>query len=226
MNEAQENWRDKGWELVCGFLDSDELVALRQESERLLAQPELFEDRGAVVNSTSRRDRLDPVIDISPRFAALAGDPRLMEEVGRALGGKAQLFKDKFIAKPPGAPGYGAHQDGAYWPGLGIDPDRFLTAVLFLDDCRSDQGPIECVRGPHGALLTEAGKVADPEDATLGTFVPVEASAGDLLLLHAFTPHRSGPNRSGSMRRALFFTFGADDRPDLYGAYQSARTRA
>ena len=132
------------------------------------------------------------------------------------LGGEAQLFKDKFIAKPPGAPGYGAHQDGAYWPGMGLDPRRFVTAVLFLDDAANENGAIECVSGCH-ELLTDPETIADPDESLLGAFVTVKAEAGDLLLLHAFTPHRSGPNRSRSMRRTLLFTYGVDDRPDLYG---------
>jgi ectoine hydroxylase-related dioxygenase (phytanoyl-CoA dioxygenase family) len=48
----------------------------------------------------------------------------------------------------------------------------------------------------------------------------IEAKAGDLLLLHSLTPHRSGSNRSGDMRRALLFTYGVDPRPDLYAVYK------
>ena len=48
----------------------------------------------------------------------------------------------------------------------------------------------------------------------------IEAKAGDLLLLHSLTPHRSGTNRSDGMRRALLFTYGVDPRPDLYGVYK------
>ena len=143
--------------------------------------------------------------------------------VEAVLGGEARLMKDKFIAKPPGANGYAAHQDGAYWPGMGLDVDRFLTAVLFLDDSRAENGAIECAPGFHRALLTGPDEVADPDESDLGEFTTIEAKAGDLLLLHSLTPHRSGPNRSNGMRRALLFTYGVDRRPDLYDIYRRGR---
>jgi ectoine hydroxylase-related dioxygenase (phytanoyl-CoA dioxygenase family) len=174
--------------------------------------------------SKSRSDRLDPVIDVSPPFDALARDPRLLALADSLLGGGAQLLKDKFIAKPPGAVGYGTHQDAAYWPGLGIDLARFLTAILFLDDAVPENGAIECVPGSHGVLLTDPDVIADPDESLLGPFRLIEARAGDLLLLHALTPHRSGPNRTDGMRRVVMFTYGVDPRPDLYRLYRQPAT--
>ena len=214
------DWESKGWALIPGFLSADQLVALRREAGILLGNPALFDERGSVPNSAQRSDRLDPVIDISPELAALARDERLRDVVGTFLGGEAQLLKDKFIAKPPGARGYGPHQDGAYWPGLGIDPRRFLTAVLFLDDSTAEKGAIECAPGHHGQLLTDPESIADPDEAALGRFEIIEARAGDLFLLHALTPHRSGPNRSDDMRRTILFTYGVDARTNLYSLYQ------
>ena len=216
---AEGGWDASGWALHPGFLPAEEVGELVREAERLTADPALSAGRGAVPNSATRSDRIDPVIDLSPRFAALARDPRLTELAGRLLGGDVQLMKDKFIAKPPGAKGYATHQDAAYWPGLGIDARRFLTAVLFLDDSTAAKGAIECASGHHLSLLTNPDRIADPDETRLGEFTTIEAKAGDLLLLHALTPHRSGPNRSDSMRRALLFTYGVDARPELYTIY-------
>lgn len=215
-----DDWETKGWVLVDGFVGGDELEQLRREADRLWQDQSLFGSRGAVPNSATRSDRLDPVIDLSAPFAALARDPRMLGVVSGVLGGKAQLMKDKFIAKPPGAGGYAAHQDGAYWPGMGLDVSRFLTAILFLDDATAERGAIECAPGYHRQYLTDPDAIADPDEAQLGPFTTIEAAAGDLLLLHALTPHRSGPNRSTGMRRALLYTFGVDPRPDLYAIYK------
>jgi ectoine hydroxylase-related dioxygenase (phytanoyl-CoA dioxygenase family) len=214
------DWESNGWALVPGFLSMKEIADLRSEAERLCADAALFEERGAVPNSTARSDRLDPVIDVSQIFANLARGDRLVGLVRETLGGEPQLMKDKFIAKPPGAAGYAAHQDAAYWPGLGVDPGRFLTAIIFLDDATAEKGAIECVSGLHGELLTDPDSIADPDEATLGAFTMIEAKAGDLLLLHSLTPHRSGSNRSEAMRRALLFTYGVDPRPNLYALYK------
>jgi ectoine hydroxylase-related dioxygenase (phytanoyl-CoA dioxygenase family) len=220
-----DGWNANGWALVSGFLDADEVAELRQEADRLCKNEALFQARGAVPNSVTRSDRLDPVIDVSPPFAALARDRRLLALVSGILGGEAQLFKDKFIAKPPGAAGYATHQDAAYWPGLGLDLDRFLTAAIFLDESTAEKGAIECAGGHHLQLLTDPDKVADPDESGLGQFTTVEAKTGDLILIHALTPHRSGPNRSSDTRRALLFTYGIDPRPDLYDLYKQLQLR-
>ena len=220
-----DDWAANGWALLGGFLGPDEVAELRQEAELLCADKALFAARGAVPNSATRSDRLDPVIDVSRTFAALALDRRLHAIASNALDGQAQLLKDKFIAKPPGASGYATHQDGAYWPGLDADLNRFLTAVIFLDDSTAENGAIECAPGHHRELMTAPDTVADPDETGLGPFTTIEAKSGDLLLIHALTPHRSGPNSSGGMRRALLFTYGVDPRPDLYGVYRQLRQR-
>lgn len=220
---AREEYRAKGWALINRFLGEAEVADLRREAERLVEDQALFVERGTIPMSMSRTDRLDPVIDVSPPFAALARDPRLLALAGSFLGGDAQLMKDKFIAKPPGAVGYGTHQDGAYWPGLGFDLTRFLTAILFLDDATAENGAIECVADSHSALLTDPDVIADPDENQLGSFNLIEARSGDLLLIHALTPHRSGPNRTALPRRVVMFTYGVDPRPDLYRRYHEPR---
>lgn len=223
VRPLREEWNRQGWALVPGLIGAGELAGLRREAERLWADQSHFGERGAVPNSPTRSDRLDPFIDLSPVFADLARDPRLLAVVGEALGGEPQLMKDKFIFKPAGSGGYEAHQDGAYWQGLGLDLDRFLTAFLFLDDATADNGAVQCTSGQHHGLLTPLGVIADPTEDQLDDFTLVEAAAGDLLLVHALTPHRSGPNRTAAMRRALAFTYGVDARPDIYSLYQQVR---
>lgn len=220
--EGRGDWRRDGWCVVEDVLGEAELEDLRREAERLCADTRSFADRGMVPISPRRLDRLDPVIDLSPPFHVLARDPRLLAAAREVLGDEPQLFKDKFIAKPPGAAGYCAHQDGAYWQDFGLSPADFLTIVCFLDDCTAENGAIECASGLHSALLTEPGVIADVDEASLScAFTIIEARAGDVLLLHSLTPHRSGPNRSRGMRRALLFTYAVDSRPDLYGRYQA-----
>ena len=66
------DWEANGWELIPGFLGPEEIALLQAESDRLCGNTALFDERGAVPNSSARSDRLDPVIDVSPMFAALA----------------------------------------------------------------------------------------------------------------------------------------------------------
>jgi hypothetical protein len=219
---GQREWRSRGWTLVPGFLGEGRLAALRGECDRLKQQPALFEQRGAVPFSLRRTDRLDPVIDVSPEFRSLAHDPDLLLLIGEAIGGPLQLFKDKYIAKPPGTNGYGLHVDGAYWLGMDLDLDRFASAMIFIDDSTLDKGVVECANGWH-ALGVAGEPVTDPLEGSAGVLVQVEATAGDVLLLHARTPHRSNGNHSAEPRRVLLFTYGVDARPGLYDRYQQHR---
>lgn len=223
IERSAQDLKAKGWALLAGFLTPNELADLRREADRLWADPALFDTRGAVPNSAKRNDRLDPVIDVSPPFATLANGARVLGAMSAVLGGRARLFKDKLIVKPPDTGGYGTHQDGAYWQGLGIDMSRFLSAFFFLDDSPAEKGTVECAPGYHHALLTEPDVICDPDDSLLGEFDTIDARAGDVLLIHALAPHRSGPNRSNEKRRALILTYGVDPRPDLYDIYQRAR---
>lgn len=226
IESAREDFERDGWALVSGFLDDGDLARFREEAKRLWADQTHFGERGAVPNSATRNDRLDPVVDLSPPFADFAECTRLIELISGVLGGPVQLMKDKFIAKPGGAGGYAPHQDGAYWQGLGLDLDRILTATIFLDDANVENGAMECSSGQHHGLLTQAGIVADPDESQLGEFALVRARAGDMLLLHSLTPHRSGPNRTAGMRRALHLTFAVDPRPDLYSIYKQFQKKA
>ena len=56
-------------------------------------------------------DGFDPVCDLSRVCAAVASDGRLLELLADIYGEPACRFKDKLIYKPPGAKGYGLHQD-------------------------------------------------------------------------------------------------------------------
>jgi ectoine hydroxylase-related dioxygenase (phytanoyl-CoA dioxygenase family) len=217
-----DEWRSRGWAVARNFIDEERLAALRTASDRLNANPLLFEQRGAVRASAPRTDRLDPVIDLAPGFRALAADPDLIELLGEALGGEVQLMKDKYIAKPAGAGGYALHIDAAYWLGMDLDLDRVASAIVFLDDATLDNGAIECADGWH-PLAAPGEPIVDPAEGSVGPLAAVEAQAGDVLLLHARTPHRSGTNRSTAPRRTLMLTYGIDARPGLYGLYQQHR---
>jgi ectoine hydroxylase-related dioxygenase (phytanoyl-CoA dioxygenase family) len=199
---------------------------LQDEAERLAQDKALLAERGAILNGVARADRLDPVIDLSPPFARLAEDPRILALSAEAVGGPPQLFKDKLIFKPPGAIGYAAHQDAPYWPGWEARADALVTLAIFLDRAADDNGTIECLSGGHRELLTEPGRIADLDERSLDPFTPIRAEPGDVLLLHALVPHRSSANHSRATRRILFLTYGHDPQPDLYRRYQRTRMRS
>ena len=105
------------------------------------------------------------------------------------------------------------HQDNAY---QFYHPPRSLAATLALDAQGEDSGPISFLRGSHelpilphepsGVLGASRGLV-DPPDTARYPEVAATVEAGDVLVHHANVIHRTGPNRTGSHRRNLGFTY-------------------
>jgi len=209
-------YQSKGYVVVRSVLDAEEVERLREECDRLLGRDDIFADgnlrverRSAVAGGTVR-DRLDPVVDVSPPINRLAGDDRMLALARDAIGGEADLFKDKLIFKRPGTMGYDAHQEWAYWEDLGYPGDSFVNIQVCIDDCGADSGPVEFVAGVHDRRLP--GPPEEPRDVDEsifdpGQWEPAVARAGDVVIFHALTPHRSGPNVSQARRAALFLTY-------------------
>jgi len=222
---AFAEYRTKGFTHLSGEFSAAEMERVRAEADRIDQMADVFADpaRGAIRQGDARGDRMDPVIDVSPLLAEVAADRRLLDLASEFLGGQAQLFKDKYITKPPGTRGYQTHQDFAYWQEMGFAGDRAINVALIIDPCTAQNGAIEFAPGYHTRLLTQPGVVSDPGDSQFDVFEMVTAEPGDLIVFSALAPHRSMANRTDAHRRIFFLTYVCDDRPRLYETYQHDR---
>ena len=225
MPAGTSAYRAEGWLHLPHAFDANDVREWQDECERLGRTSGLFDPRNLrthVMGSEVRsRDRIDPVIDMSPVFAALVSDPRVVRPVAKVLGDEPTLFKDKLILKPPGARGYDCHQDFAYWQSFGIPPGALVTVVVAIDAASPENGGLEVFPGQHMALLCPPGSTDDVDAADLDPpigVIPV-LEPGDLLLLHSLMPHRSATNNSPNRRRQLFVTYSARSYGDLYRSY-------
>jgi ectoine hydroxylase-related dioxygenase (phytanoyl-CoA dioxygenase family) len=140
----------------------------------------------------------------------LAVDPGLLAAVSALYGEPACLFKDKLIYKPPGAKGYGLHQDYIAWPTF---PKTFMTVLVPLDPCDADNGCTEVYTGYHrqGCMSPPDGDYhelpADSVDRARAVNLVLEPC--DVAFFGGFTPHRSAPNRSDRWRRQLYLSYNA-----------------
>jgi hypothetical protein len=98
------------------------------------------------------------------------------------------------------------HQDaGDVW---GLDRDPLVTLWLALDDATPENGCMEVVPGSHRlGLLTPHGSTVPPELAEIhcprDAVRHITARAGELILLHNWSIHRSGVNPTAQPRRAF-----------------------
>jgi hypothetical protein len=208
-------YRRDGFVVVRDVLARDEIEVLCSEEARLWADVDVDRARDGVFwrkHETLGRvaDRLDPVCTISKPFAAIAEDSRMRSIAQAVIGSPCAFFKDKLIAKPPGTHGYTLHYDYAYWTGLDVPAEEFVTLSLALDASGEANGGVELFPGFHTKALAPACE--DPFDldpvsvAGAPSSVP-ELAAGDVLVFHSCLPHRSAPNRSGRSRRVYIATY-------------------
>ena len=219
--EAREYWK-KGYLHLSGLFQPEEIAAWQAECDRLLRAD--FTQPGNIrtqfrMNSGSHPERIDPVVDVSPVFAALARDPRILSHVEMIFRDKALLFKDKVIFKAPGTLGYTMHQDQAYWQLC--PPDDILSVSFQIDGATAENGCIELFPGYHGRLLTPVGKRMQlgPEELAqvdVSTGGKIETRPGDVLIFHSLAPHQSGTNTADVFRRSLYLTYSAARSGDFY----------
>lgn len=136
-------------------------------------------------------------------------------------GATSQLtFKMRGNTKP-----FGWHQDNGYGQ---LDPYNSLTTLTSLDKTDRGNGCLWLIPGSHrfGQIdvsdrLTPEAKAAGAdltvEIADESEAIPMESSAGDALIFHCFTLHKSEGNMSADRdRRVLFLRYADADAVEVY----------
>jgi hypothetical protein len=211
------SFEKEGYLIVRGVFSPAEIAVISLEAEALLGRTDLIATDNIrcrwqphVETEECLFETFDPVIDISPVCARVAGDRRILDLLAGVYGEEAFLFKDKLIFKPPGARGYDLHQDYISWPNF---PRSFVTVLVPIDPSRVDNGCTEIFPGWHrqGYLSPEDGNYhpIPPERLRGSASVPLELEPGDVAIFGCFTPHCSAPNRSGGWRRQLYLSYNA-----------------
>ncbi|HEY3966760.1 MAG TPA: phytanoyl-CoA dioxygenase family protein [Planctomycetaceae bacterium] len=235
-----QDYRQDGFIVRRGMFAADEMAELAKECKRLLtARADLIDPFNLRCRFTPHHETgenlfevFDPVNDISPVCARFTGDARLLTSIESIYGGPACLFKEKLIFKPPGALGYNLHQDiPRYWNSF---PRTFLTVLIPIDPATEENGCTEVFAGYHHEFLSPPDRpdqyMLPDECVDPARRVPLALEPGDVAIFHGLTPHRSGPNRSRTPRRALYASYnahsdGGDQRAGHYREFHD-RMRA
>ncbi|MCE9532583.1 MAG: phytanoyl-CoA dioxygenase family protein [Planctomycetes bacterium] len=236
--EQIRSYREDGYLILPSFFDNERIEAVLDEAD-LLRRTDLVDPlnlRCRFMPSVKTGEPLfevfDPIIDISPASASLAHDAQLYAVLHALYGEPASLFKDKLIYKPPGARGYGIHQDWISWPGF---PRSFLTVLVALDEADVSNGCTRVYSGMHrnGCLAPENGEYHQfsPDDMGIARRIDLELEPGDIAIFTGFTPHCSEANLSSQDRRQLFLSYNAQsDGGDLrawhYADFQRRRRQS
>ena len=134
------------------------------------------------------------------------------------VGDDVRLYWDQLVYKQPEKPRHFPwHQDNGY---TYVEPQQYLTCWVPLNDATVDNGCPWVVPGLHlGGTLAHAYVeplghqcLEDPVGA-----VPVPARAGSIVVFSSLTPHMTGPNTTGEVRRTYILQYAPDGAVRLDG---------
>jgi ectoine hydroxylase-related dioxygenase (phytanoyl-CoA dioxygenase family) len=212
--EQARAWDEQGAFLLEDAFTPDELAEVRAEIDPIDAQAsEFVRSRGGKLFIAE-----DGNITFSPnlvlRSQALARfcAHRVFAELCHDLiGPDARLYWEQAVYKKPEKPGtFPWHQDNGY---RYIEPQQYLTCWVPLTDATRENGCPWIAPGLHrrGTLahwMTPAGWQCLPEDPP--GVRAIEAPAGSVVVFSSLTPHRTGPNLSGAVRKSYIVQFAPD----------------
>jgi len=211
-------YADNGYLVVENLFDRDQVGRALAAIDQLLSpanpdKPYEFEPQdGATVRRIWSPTQKHAV------FEQMASDATLLDCIERLIGKDILFHYSKLNMKGPKVGSVVEwHQDFSYYPHTNAD---LLSALVFLDDARIENGCLRVVPGSHkGGLRSHdvggffRGKVSGVDEASA---VPVEVPAGGVLFLHCLTLHASARNESTLPRRTFLPAYRAADAFPIY----------
>ena len=164
--------------------------------------------------STDSRSKLIAMHDLqyySSNWLQAVLKPKLVSVIAELIGPDVELHHSTMHIKPPqtGHP-FPMHQDWAFYK---HKDERFIDALIHLDDTRHENGEIRFLEGSHKQgplahiLNFPDGRTCTPHlptnDFSLVDTVPVPAKKGDVVLFNINTIHGSYINTTASARKLV-----------------------
>ena len=189
---------------------------------RVLSREAADVARGRVLSLLDEHDE-DPELDDYLGYKAnlvfrwvddIVHETCLLDAVEDLLGPDLLLWSCSLLLKPPHSRGrYTWHQDATYW---GMEPPSAVSAWLALGDVGPENGGLRCLPGLHArgqlahentfaedVMLPRGQELRDLDQDTIDSAADIRLQSGEASFHHVFTPHSSGPNRSGAWRIGL-----------------------
>jgi phytanoyl-CoA hydroxylase len=146
----------------------------------------------------------------SPALRAFCASPLFADLCHDLVGPDVRLYWDQAVYKQPhGAEPVLWHQDNGY---TYVEPQAYLTCWVALTDATLDNGSVWVLPGVHraGTLAHRATPIGfqcaeDPDGA-----VPAPVRAGSIIVFSSLTPHATGHNVTGDVRKAYIVQFAPD----------------
>lgn len=168
-------------------------------------------------------------LECDPLFRKVMSKPIFQQACQRIYGSHAGIgvYRAVLFNKPSGAgTDLPWHQDGGEWWGLDRDPQIFVWTAI--DPATEENGCVHVIRGSYKlGILTQQGHMLTEEDVKKYCVPENEdllvCDAGESILVHNWTIHKSGTNPTPGSRRGLSVNYidsrtkVLDPKPELAG---------
>jgi ectoine hydroxylase-related dioxygenase (phytanoyl-CoA dioxygenase family) len=203
-----------GYVVVPGVFDAATVAEIVADIDRFEAEVDaylagranqrmLIAEAGAITFTTH-------LVTRSERLAAFARHPFFTGVCADLVGPDVNLYWDQAVYKKPEKPRrFPWHQDNGY---AFVEPQQYLTCWVALTDATADNGCPRVARGRHrdGTL---AHTYVDPlgfecfSDDDIAEIDVAEVGAGGVVVFSSLTPHLTGPNVTGEVRKAYILQY-------------------
>jgi len=207
MDEARRRQMDEdGFVILPGLFTAAEM-------DDLAVVLETYEARR---QAQSGKDSMSKEVLFSQKVAerdeqvrAFATRPEFVELSTACVGPDTDLYFNQMVFKnPEGASTFSWHQDDAYGP---VEPSPYLTVWIAITDATEENGCISVLPGSHRHGLVEHWQSSfglachSLDDQDQGILVPLPK--GSVVCFWSTLMHKSGPNRSKDVRKAMVLQF-------------------
>ncbi len=220
--EQVAEFDEQGFVVVPDLVDADTLAAVREDLDGLEAEVDAFlqtrDDGRFSITETGALTIAIHAVTRSDAARALSAHPAVLGLCNDLVGPDVRLYWDQAVYKKTEKPRRVPwHQDNGY---TYVEPQEYLTVWLALTDATEENGCPEVAPGCH-RLGTLAHHYIDPlgweclEEGTPSVAAPV--AAGGAVVFSSLTPHRTGPNLTGEVRKAYILQYCPSDAEILQG---------
>jgi ectoine hydroxylase len=203
---AVDRFEADGFLTVDALLDADVVAALQAELDNLRTDPVLADDERSVLEPDSREIRsIFEVHRVSPVFAALVTDPRLVGPVRQLVGSEAYVHQSRVNFKP----GFNGqeffwHSDFETWHAEdGMPAPRAISVSIALTENLDCNGSLMIIPGSHRWFVSCPGET--PPDHYRSSLRRQEIGTPDDASLTWLANERGVRQLTGPAGSAVFF---------------------
>ncbi len=211
--EDADHYNREGYVLYRGAFDDREVERLIAAIDPIEAQREEWLRARGGTFLIARADEITfstHLVLESEVLRRLVSSSPLIDLCSDLVGPDVRLYWDQAVYKKPGTTSpFPWHQDNGY---AYVEPQQYLTCWIALTDTDENNGCPWVVPGVHkiGTLVHEATHIGlvcldHPTGA-----VPVPAPRGSIVVFSSLTPHCTGPNLTGEVRKAYIVQYAPD----------------